>query len=133
MSGPPLAGRPTTLPRRVAALTSLALLLAACGGGSQGGTDGAVAQGEQLYQTNCAGCHGSELQGTRIGPPMLDEYYLPATTPDSQFVSAIDDGASAEQFDFGPMPAIPGLTDEQVQEIIGYVRGQQREAGLLRE
>lgn len=122
------------------AVTAVCLALAACGGAGgdtaagSGGGDAAgqtVAQGESLYQTNCAGCHGSDLRGTRIGPPMLDEYYLPETTPDSQFVSAITNGANAEAFEFGAMPAIPGLNDEEVRAVIDYVREQQREAGLL--
>lgn len=120
-------------PRWAAAIATLVLLLSACGGDSGNDAEGTVAQGEQLYASNCAGCHGSDLEGTRIGPPMLDEYYLPGTTPDAEFVSAIRNGANAEAFDFGAMPAVPNLDDQQIQAIIDYVRERQREAGLLVE
>ncbi len=66
----------------VAALLGIVLTLAACGGGDDGATDdtgtddtateteesteeGTVdsAAGEEVYQANCAACHGADLSG----------------------------------------------------------------------
>jgi len=62
----------------LAVLFGVALVLAACGGGgddggtedgggteeSQGGSEAVdTAAGEEVYQTNCASCHGADLSG----------------------------------------------------------------------
>lgn len=67
----------------VAVLFGLALVLGACGGGDKGddsadtGSDDnggeavETAAGEQVYQANCAMCHGSDLSGG-AGPALDD-------------------------------------------------------------
>lgn len=55
----------------VAVLFGVLLVLGACGGGddtgSSDGGDAVAVDGENLYQKNCAGCHGKDLSGT-AGP-----------------------------------------------------------------
>ena len=66
----------------VAVLFGLALVLGACGGGDNGDdsadsgdTNGGevieTSAGEQVYQTSCAMCHGSDLSGG-AGPALND-------------------------------------------------------------
>jgi len=91
---------------------------------SRGGT-GAV-----LYAQSCASCHGSDLRGTDVGPSHLSEVYAPDHHPDSSFRAAIEQGTRAHHWDFGDMSPVTGLSDEEIDAIIAYVREQQEEHGL---
>lgn len=63
----------------VALLFGSALVLGACGGGDNTGNDGDnngnnVAEAdpaEEIYKSNCAGCHGADLGGAS-GPELTD-------------------------------------------------------------
>ncbi|WP_188206694.1 c-type cytochrome [Alkalibacillus aidingensis] len=46
-----------------AVLFGFVLILAACGGGGDDGDASETAAGEDLYQQNCAACHGGDLSG----------------------------------------------------------------------
>lgn len=40
-------------------------------------TDAAmIAQGETIFNSNCAACHGTALEGNAIGPNLTDQYWL---------------------------------------------------------
>ena len=106
------------------------LVLAACGSDGAAPSDGGDV-GARVFAANCATCHGADLGGTDSGPPLLHEVYLPDHHPDAAFVAAIANGSSPHHWDFGPMPAIGGLSDEEVAAVIGHVRDEQRRAGLL--
>ncbi len=115
---------------------ALAALLVGCAGSpaADDTTSGAapdVAAGEELYQANCAQCHGADLRGTDQGPPHLDAVYLPDHHADIAFLYAVRNGVQPHHWGFGPMPAIEGLSDDDVTSIIAYVRAQQEAAGLL--
>ncbi|GEL76516.1 c-type cytochrome [Tenuibacillus multivorans] len=92
-------------------------------GGDQGGDDqaggddaqnGATAQaGEELFQTNCASCHGGDLSG-RMGPSLKnigDDY-------------AVEDIVSIIQNGKGDMPAVNGVDDEQANQIAEWLVNQ---------
>lgn len=104
-----------------------AVVTAACGGGSGASS----ADGAQLFANNCASCHGADLQGTTVGPPLLHEYYVPSHHSDESFMRAIRQGVQAHHWDFGPMAPIPAVNEDEANAIISYVREQQREAGIL--
>ena len=112
-------------------VAALAGLLVACGGEADEqavlfmGTDGA-----ELYAQACASCHGTDLRGTDQGPPFLDPVYRPAHHADAAFLLAVRRGSPAHHWNFGPMPAISGLSDEQVAAITALIREQQRAAGV---
>ena len=89
------------------------------------GTDGAA-----LYAQACASCHGTDLRGTDQGPPFLDTIYRPGHHADPSFLLAVRRGARAHHWNFGNMPVIEGLSDEQVAAILQFVRAQQRAAGI---
>ena len=73
---------------------------------------------------------GADLRGTENGPPFLDRIYEPGHHPDVAFMAAAMMGARAHHWDFGNMPPIEGITEEQIQAIIDYVRAEQRAAGV---
>lgn len=93
-------------------------------------TPGATLDGRGLYGANCARCHGGDLKGTSIGPPLLDAIYRPGHHPDAAFRVAVKNGVRPHHWNFGPMPPVPGLTDDQVGEIIAFVREEQRAVGI---
>jgi mono/diheme cytochrome c family protein len=112
------------------ALLALTVLVAACGGGGEGGAAD-PARGEQLFAMNCAVCHGPAAQGSPQGPPLVHEIYEPGHHPDELFLRAVREGVEPHHWDFGPMPRVGGLSDRDVADITAYVRDLQREAGII--
>lgn len=126
------------LSRRNAGLATLgllaALLVAACGSSEPGddqpaatfeGTDGAA-----LYAQACSSCHGADLSGTDAGPPFLDVIYRSGHHADASFFLAAKRGVRSHHWSFGDMPPVEGLSDEQIEAIVAFVRGRQAEAGI---
>jgi mono/diheme cytochrome c family protein len=114
-------------------LLLVALVAGACA--SEGGTDRAqdgdpVARGGPLFDNNCAVCHGPEGSGTSSGPPLVHVIYEPGHHPDESFQRAVAEGVAQHHWEYGPMPAVPGLDRDEVADITAYVRELQREAGI---
>lgn len=89
-----------------------------------------VATGAELYAANCAECHGIDLRGTDRGPSHLSIVYEPNHHSDAVFLLAVRNGVRAHHWDFGPMPPVEGLSDEEVSAIVAYVRDVQAEHGF---
>lgn len=121
------AGRPM-LGGLVAVVAALAI--GACAGDDAASDAGGTAAGAELYAQSCASCHGSDLRGTPLGPPHLSQVYAPDHHPDASFRAAIEEGSPAHHWEFGDMPAVEGLDDEEIDLIIAYVREQQESQGL---
>lgn len=96
----------------------------------EAGSPEELAHGQEVFQQNCATCHGDELQGTFVGPPFLDEIYAPEHHPDDAFRNAVANGVQPHHWDFAAMPPVPGLSDQDVDAVIAYVRSQQEAAGI---
>ena len=122
--------------RSVLAATVTTAVLAACGGGGGGSgsgdplAGGDPARGQELFAANCAACHGADATGTPSGPPLVHEVYEPSHHGDASFLRAVQQGVQPHHWEFGPMPAVPGLDTDDVADIIAHVRGLQREAGI---
>ena len=122
----------------IAAVVTVALIVfaAACGGAPEATEPvspvGPVGSGvgADLYQTNCASCHGVDLQGTDKGPSHLSIVYEPNHHGDDAFRSAILHGARQHHWNFGDMAAIPGLDNDEIDNIIAYVRSEQERQGF---
>jgi mono/diheme cytochrome c family protein len=84
-----------------------------------------IAAGEPLYQASCAQCHGTDLRGTSLGPSHLSIVYEPNHHGDAAFVLAARAGVRQHHWLFGNMPPIPGLSDDDLDAIVAYVRDQQ--------
>ncbi|MDH3227789.1 MAG: cytochrome c [Thermoleophilia bacterium] len=108
--------------------------LAACGQSGTELSDGASADdveaGRIAYERSCAACHGVGGQGTDQGPPFIDEIYEPSHHADGAFLLAVRNGVRAHHWNFGDMPRQEGLSDQEVAQIVAYVRGVQRDAGI---
>lgn len=86
--------------------------------------------GAALYQANCASCHGADLRGTDKGPSHLSIVYEPNHHGDDSFRSAILNGAQQHHWNFGDMAAIPGLNDDEIDDVIAYIRSEQERQGF---
>jgi mono/diheme cytochrome c family protein len=113
------------LPHIIAAVvTALAVLAGvSCG---QGASESAAGRGAGLYRANCSACHGDSLGGTSLGPSLLDDRYRQLS--DDAIRTAIRAGVEPGSDEFGAMPGNAMLRDTQVDEIITFVRSQQRAA-----
>ncbi len=112
---------------------SLAGLLAACSESTSEpvAVDGSqLERGSELYATSCASCHGADLRGTDKGPSHLSIVYEPNHHGDDSFRSAIANGAAQHHWPFGDMEPVDGLSDDDVEAVIGYIRSEQERQGF---
>ena len=86
--------------------------------------------GETTFNANCAACHGKQAAGTDHGPPLVHKIYEPHHHGDQAFQLAAANGVKAHHWEFGNMPKIEGVTPENVDQIVKYVRWMQRQAGI---
>lgn len=128
-----------TLGRSLAVLVAFGIVVAACSsnGGSEYDATGIpvqdaelVAQGEPLYQASCASCHGADLRGTDQGPSHLSIVYEPNHHGDGAFILAALRGVPQHHWPYGDMEPVPGLSEEDLEAIVAYVREQQRLHGF---
>jgi len=87
-------------------------------------------RGAALYETWCQTCHGPQATGSEAAPPLVHPIYRPRHHGDEAFQLAVAQGVRAHHFRFGDMPAVPGLTRDEVAAITDYVRWLQRSAGI---
>lgn len=88
------------------------------------------ATGKALFDGSCAACHGANAAGSDQGPPLVHRIYEPDHHGDMAFVLAARQGVRAHHWRFGNMPAVAGVTDEDVTQITAYVRALQRANGI---
>jgi len=89
------------------------------------------AKGKQLFDKNCAECHGANLKGTDKGPPLLHGIYEPNHHSDVSIQLAVKNGTRQHHWRFGDMAPVAGLTREDVGHITAYIRRQQKQAGVF--
>lgn len=87
--------------------------------------------GEKKFNTYCARCHGPQATGTDHGPPLVHKIYEPNHHGDAAFHRAAAGGVRAHHWQFGDMPKIEGVTSEDVDQIVKYIRWLQRQAGIM--
>ncbi|HEX9260710.1 MAG TPA: cytochrome c [Acidimicrobiales bacterium] len=102
-------------------------ILAGCGGET---AVPAQRDGASLYAASCATCHGRDLRGTPLGPSMLSVVYEPSHHSDESFFAAVRNGVVPHHWNFGPMPPVGGLSDDDITAIIAHVRATQNREGF---
>ena len=119
---------------KVTASIVAALALSACGGGDSDPADaptaggGDAVAGEPLFQSTCAACHGPDAKGMpNLGKDLTTSAFL-SETPDDEFLEFILMGRPASHpdnttgVDMPPRGGNPALSDEDILNIIAYVR-----------
>jgi len=120
----------------VAVALAAMLLAGACSKASDKPLEGAsskdtvAAAGGSLFRQYCQTCHGPQASGSNFGPPLVHASYKPNHHPDAAFYRAAQSGARAHHWKFGNMPPVAGIRTEEITQIIAYIRGLQREAGI---
>ena len=89
--------------------------------------------GQALFNANCMLCHGPNASGTGLGPPLVHKIYEPSHHQDFAFRSAAQNGVQSHHWQFGNMPPVPGVSDDDVERIICYVRELQHANGIFDE
>lgn len=91
-------------------------LLVGCAGGEESradtilGLSGDATAGADVYDANCASCHGTDGSGGS-GPSLLDEYPGAA-----EAVDVILEGT-------GDMPAFDTLADQDIADLLAFLDG----------
>lgn len=117
----------------VAVLLAVPFVLAvACGGGGGEAGGGAnpeqVAAGEKVFMTTCATCHGRDANGLpRLGKGLHYNEFVKSKT-DAEMVEFIKIGRRATDplnttgVDMPPRGGNPALTDQDLANVVAYVR-----------
>jgi len=87
--------------------------------------------GQAAFGKHCSTCHGADAGGTNSGPPLIHRIYHPGHHADMAFVIAARRGSRAHHWKFGDMPAVKDITDEEIAQIIVFVREVQRANGIF--
>jgi len=120
-------------------ILALGLLLVACGGGEadspSGGSDspsssaeGDAVAGEPLFQGTCSACHGPDAKGIpALGKDLTtSEFAIQATDQELlDFIKvgrSVSDPENTTNVDMPPKGGNPALSDEDMLNIIAYLR-----------
>ncbi len=87
-------------------------------------------EGEALFNKTCSVCHGAGGAGSQAGPPLVHNIYHPGHHPDISFRNAVKNGVISHHWEFGHMPPQPGVSDDDIEKIICYVRELQIAEGI---
>ncbi|MDD9907376.1 MAG: cytochrome c [Rhodospirillaceae bacterium] len=87
--------------------------------------------GKLNYDAFCASCHGDTARGTDKGPTFISKIYHPGHHGDGAFFLAPKRGAKAHHWQFGDMPPVDGVNDQQLETILKYVRAVQQANGVF--
>jgi disulfide bond formation protein DsbB len=115
-------------------LALAALLIAACGGGGGNASEpaavakGDAAKGQELFSVSCVACHGPKGEGvTGLGKDMTTSQFI-ADQSDAQLLEFVKKGrdtsdpANTTGVAMPPKGGNPALTDEQLLDIIAFIR-----------
>jgi mono/diheme cytochrome c family protein len=88
----------------------------------------AIAQrGNSMFDKNCATCHGKNAAGIDgSGPPLIHKIYEPGHHGDQAFLLAARRGVRSHHWKFGNMPAVENISDDEIGQIVIYIREVQR-------
>lgn len=124
------SGEPQPVTRESTAATTEAIDTAAVTATRSALSQTALA-GEELFNVNCALCHGANAAGTTQGPTLIDRIYHPGHHSDFSFRRAVAQGVRQHHWTFGDMPPVATVTADGVEQIICYIRELQRQHGIF--
>lgn len=90
-----------------------------------------ASEGKNLFDANCAACHGPSASGSNQGPPLVHDIYNPGHHADEAFYRAAKQGVRQHHWPFGNMPTQPQVSGQEVAKIVRYVRELQEANGIF--
>ena len=87
-------------------------------------------RGATLFADHCGRCHGQNAAGSDKGPPLVHKIYEPSHHDDGAFYRAVQQGTQSHHWQFGNMPPVAGVSDDEIGQIIAYVRALQAANGI---
>ncbi len=107
---------------------ALALLLASCTPQPTQEVSAEAQKGQKIFHRVCSNCHGPDAMGGHTkAPKLIDEEFIQANFPDEEVRETIIKGVNK-------MPSQRGkVSDDDIEEIIKYLRYAQNAAGLAAE
>ena len=91
----------------------------------------AARAGEALFNANCSLCHGVNAEGALQGPTLIDSIYKPGHHSDFSIRAAVRQGVRQHHWSFGDMPPVSGVSSDDVEKIICYIREMQQANGIF--
>lgn len=111
----------------------VAVLLSACGSGEAYSTE-MVAEGAELYISNCSSCHGPDAKGLEgKGVDLTNNEFIQSLPDDFDLLNyvfdgrAMDDPLNSTGIEMPPGGGNPAIKSDDVYAIIAYLRGFQGE------
>lgn len=84
--------------------------------------------GQQYFHKECSNCHGSDAMGKQTkAPRLIDADYLPENFSDNDIRETIINGTDKMP------PQKNKISEQEIEEIIKYLRYSQKAAGLTAE
>jgi disulfide bond formation protein DsbB len=106
----------------------IAVFLAACGGPSAPTPIGDAAVGKTKFESTCIACHGIDAKGMpNLGKDLTISDFL-KNTSDADLVAFVTQGrppgdpANTTGVDMPPKGGNPALTEQDIKDIISYLR-----------
>ena len=110
----------------IALVLILNLFLTSCSVKPQKTVPDEYKAGQEYFHRECASCHGPAAMGGNRAPKLIQEIYSSNAYSDEKITNIILNGSSS-----GAMPDQKGkISDEEIKEIIKYIRYSQKSAGL---
>jgi mono/diheme cytochrome c family protein len=117
-----------------ALLLILALSLVACGGGALRAAEPSTARpgdpvaGEKIYASACTACHGLKGDGIRGLSGDMTQSELIASKTDPDLVEFLKVGGEPDEPRLMlPKGGVPSLTDQNLADVVAYLRTLQKE------
>lgn len=90
----------------------------------------AAETGKQVFDNNCAACHGANASGTDMGPPLAHTIYNPGHHSDAAFFIAAKNGVRRHHWNFGDMPPQSQVSEDELTSLVSYIRELQVANGI---
>ena len=110
----------------------IGFILAACGPSTPPEPQGDAAAGQSKYEGTCIACHGIDLKGMPgLGKDLTTSEFVKSKS-NTEMVEFIKTGRPASdplnttKVDMPPKGGNPALTDEDILNIVAYVRSKQQ-------
>lgn len=89
------------------------------------------ALGMSDFRSKCSSCHGLWAEGVaKTGPPLVHRFYEPSHHDDAAFYRAARNGTKQHHWSYGDMPPVEDISQQQIANIIQFIRWWQQQNGI---